>query len=121
MCLPHLLQRALEDVRYIVNLPGGEVVVDWDGDARAPRELGGGEVPLLKAELGAVEGLQVDGGEIRAAADPRLLEAVHHVVAHGITWTTSGMADWWETFVSELRPLLMPFTAIDNGYRLGST
>ena len=69
------------------------MVVEWGGDARAPRELGGREVPLLKAELGALEGLQVDGGEIRAAADFRLLEAVHHVVAHGIAWTTPGMAD----------------------------
>jgi len=59
------------------------VVVEWDGDARAPRELGDGEVPLLEAELGSVEGLQVDGGEVRAASDPRLLEAPHHVVAHG--------------------------------------
>ena len=60
--------------------------MERDSDARAPREFGDGEVPFLEPELGAVEGLQVDGGEVRAAPNPRLLEAPHHVVAHrGLT------------------------------------
>ena len=71
---------------------GTEAVVEKGGDAGAPGgldklgklgELGGRKVALLEAELGAVEGLQVDGGEIGAAPDPRLLEAPHHVAAHG--------------------------------------
>ena len=71
------------------------MVAGRNGNARVlGGELRHREVALLEAELGAVEGPKVGEGEIRAAADDfRLLEAVHHVVAHGITWTTSGMAD----------------------------
>ncbi|MEW6229871.1 MAG: hypothetical protein AB1700_17560, partial [Bacillota bacterium] len=88
-----------------------EAVVEGDGDAGAPGglgklgklgELGDAEVAFLGPELGAVEGLQLDGAEIPQhptpafcppspgpiAGKPRprplgLLQAPHHVVAHG--------------------------------------
>ncbi|MEW6229055.1 MAG: hypothetical protein AB1700_13360 [Bacillota bacterium] len=56
--LLHLPQRTFEDVGDAVDLLGGEVVVEGDGDAGAPGELGDGEVALLEAELGAAEGLR---------------------------------------------------------------
>ena len=69
--------------------------MERDGDARAPRELGDGEIALLKAELGAVEGLQVGGGEVGAAPDPRLLEAPHHMVPYGRARRTGSFGRVW--------------------------
>ena len=71
--LRRLLQRkrVLEDVGGVVDLLGGEVVVERDGDAGAPGglgklgklgELGNAEVAFLGPKLGAVEGLQVGKG-----------------------------------------------------------
>jgi len=97
-CLLRVLRRPLENAGDVVGLPGSEVVevvVERDADARPPGKPRDGEGALLGPELGAVEGLQADGSEVRTAPDPRVLEAPHHVVAHGIAWTTSGLAGWW--------------------------
>lgn len=66
--LLHLPQGTLEDAGDVADLLGGQVVVEWDGDARMPGglgkvgELGDAQVALLEGELGAVERLQAGGG-----------------------------------------------------------
>ena len=85
------------------------MVVDWNGDAGALHgrgklgklgELGDVEVAFLEPELGTVEGLQVDGGEMRAAADrPTSYRGQvkaplpERVTSHGHrrAWPTGGM------------------------------
>jgi len=76
--LTYLPQGTLEDVGDVVDPVGGKVVagwdgMGWDGDAGTPSELGCREVAFLEPELGPVEGIEVDVGEARAAADPRAL------------------------------------------------
>jgi hypothetical protein len=64
----------------------------------------------------------VDGVKCGRQPTPHILSRAGETPAsrtHHITWTPSGLANWWKASVGELRRVLVPVYYIDNGYRFG--